>query len=265
MKGPFLLGLAFVFLVGCGESEDQQDTVPFQIIAYGEEYVEDHIPATDVVDGWRIEFSEFLIVLANVEAKSASGEMTSSDESVVLDLKKSSGGVGHPTLTIDSVAGEVESVSYSVVPAAATTTSPNASAEDLQKMQDGEYSIYVRGVASRGAEEKTFTWGFKTSTVYSNCETEGVAGITPSWLTIHADHFFYDDFLDEPNVAFDLIAAADTDGDGDVTEAELRALDITGETRYQVGSLPITNLWEFIEAQSKTLGHIDGEGHCDQN
>jgi len=266
MRGRLLLGLAFGLLISCAsDTEDQQDTVPFQIIAYGEEYVEDHIPAEDVIDGWRIEFDEFLIVLANIEAKSVSGPRVSSNDSVVLDLKKSSGGIGHPTLTLDLVAGEVESVSYSVLPASSATTSPNASAADLQKMKESGYSIFVRGVANRGPDEKRFTWGFKTTTVYSNCETEAIAGIKPSWLTIHADHFFYDDFLTEPNVAFDLIASADTNGDGEVTEEELRALDITGESRYQVGSLPITNLWEFIEAQSKTLGHIDGEGHCDQN
>jgi hypothetical protein len=43
---------------------------------------------------------------------------------------------------------------------------------------------------------------------------------------------------------------------------ELRAIDITAEDNYQVGSRDIDNLWDFIEAQTHTLGHIDGEGHC---
>ncbi|MEZ4472315.1 MAG: hypothetical protein R3F60_16270 [bacterium] len=63
-------------------------------------------------------------------------------------------------------------------------------------------------------------------------------------------------------MAFDLIAAADADGDGLVTEAELAAVDISTQERYQVGSRPISDLWRFIEQQATTVGHIDGEGHC---
>ncbi len=108
---------------------------------------------------------------------------------------------------------------------------------------------------------------FDTDTTYVNCETDQKledGGQATSQITIHADHLFYDDLVsDDPNVAFDLVASADTDGDGNVTEAELAALDISGEDRYQVGDLPVTDLWGFISAQTKTLGHIDGEGHCD--
>ena len=32
---------------------------------------------------------------------------------------------------------------------------------------------------------------------------------------------------------------------------------------YQVGSTDIMDLWHFIEHQTTTIGHIDGEGHCE--
>jgi hypothetical protein len=88
--------------------------------------------------------------------------------------------------------------------------------------------------------------------------------------TIHADHLFYDDAVSpEPAVAFQIIADADTDADGIVTMAELDAKSILAETRYQVGSNttpdgdPIENLRQYIELQATTLGHINGEGHCE--
>jgi hypothetical protein len=87
---------------------------------------------------------------------------------------------------------------------------------------------------------------------------------TSAQLTIHGDHFFYDDLdAPNPNLAFDLIASADANNDGDITLAELAAIDITAQTRYQVGSRPITHLRAYIEALTVNLGHIDGEGHCE--
>ena len=54
-----------------------------------------------------------------------------------------------------------------------------------------------------------------------------------------------------------------------ITLAELAAKDIRSETRYQVGSLrdpdgaTVTNLKQYLEVQAGTLGHINGEGHCE--
>ncbi|MEL6182331.1 MAG: hypothetical protein AAFS10_25470, partial [Myxococcota bacterium] len=129
------------------------------------------------------------------------------------------------------------------------------------------YAMLVEGSATRGTESKTFTWAFATETTYLNCQTQADVEVNSegvSQLTIHADHLFYDDLVsEEPNVAFDLVASADANGDGEVTQAELAQVDLSTQSRYQVGSAPIQDLWGFIEAQTRTLGHIDGEGHCD--
>jgi hypothetical protein len=83
-------------------------------------------------------------------------------------------------------------------------------------------------------------------------------------LTIHGDHLFYDDlFSSEPSVRFDLIADADRNGDWDISQEELLAVDLRPLPNYQVGSTDIVDLWRFIEQQTTTLGHIDGEGHCE--
>jgi hypothetical protein len=100
---------------------------------------------------------------------------------------------------------------------------------------------------------------------------ESVDGDTvTAQATIHADHFFYDDAVsEEPNVAFQLIADADANADNAITMDELGAVDIRGQARYQTGSNKdpagnsIMNLRQYIEYQAITLGHINGEGHCE--
>ena len=49
----------------------------------------------------------------------------------------------------------------------------------------------------------------------------------------------------------------------EVSQAELEAVDIRPLANYQVGSTDIMDLWHFIEHQTTTIGHIDGEGHCE--
>jgi len=81
-------------------------------------------------------------------------------------------------------------------------------------------------------------------------------------ITVRGGHLFFDSLVsDSPSVVFDTLAAADIDGDGDLSRAELEAADIGN---YDPGNDDtITNLWSWVEAQSQMVGHVDGEGHCD--
>lgn len=253
-----LMGVLGLLSTGCNDEAAQGRLA---VTIYGEEYIEDRIPAADMIDGWEVTFSKFLVAVGGVEA-----DGTPLEGGYVFDLRQSSGGTGHGVGGVEVEAGVVEILDYTVGPASADATG-NASADDVAAMADAGDSIWVAGTAVREDVTMSFQWHFATTTPYVACETAQDVpsdGEATSQITIHADHLFYDD-LDsaEPNVAFDLIASADADADGDVTEAELRALDITGQARYQVGSRDITDLWSFIEAQTETLGHIDGEGHCD--
>ena len=245
-------------LAGC-EADEGEGTL--RVAIYGEELIEDGIPADAFVDGWRVDFTRFLVAVDDIDAD---GEPLAGQH--VFDLAQPSGGDGHDVATLTMPAGPVETLSYRIGPAAADAEATNATEADLATMRDGGWSIWVEATATRGADTKTIAWGFDTTTTYSPCETNqplADGGMATSQITIHADHLFYDDLDSEtPNIAFDLIAAADADADGAVATDELAAIDITTQSRYQVGSRDIADLAGFIAAQTHTLGHIDGEGHC---
>ena len=233
------------------------------VTIYGEDFIEDTIPAADT-DGWQITFSKFLIVVDQIEAKGVSIQAPHA-----FDLTKKSSGQGHMVHLLTGLEdGPIKPLSYRVSPPSGPLTMGDASAADKLLLSQRKLSLYVQGQAVKGQDTKTFTWEFDSATTYSGCQTTATikgGQRAMSQLTIHADHFFYDDLVsEEPAVAFGLIAQADADGDGQVTRAELEASDITAQERYQVGNrTDIKNLWQFIAAQTATLGHIDGEGHCD--
>lgn len=262
-----LTPLVALALLAC-DGGDAVEVGQLAVSIYGEDFIERGIPGGEpgcdgcVEDGWAVTFDRFLVVLAAVEVPGAARDETAR----VFDLARDSAGAGHPVVEL-TVPVSHRALDYTVAPSAEAIAG-NATAADVAHMIDAELAVYVEGRAERAGEVITFAWGFAEETRYTDCAiaarlTDG--GVTPVELTIHADHLLYDD-LDsgEPRVVFDLIAASDTDGDGAVSRAELEARDISAESRYQVGSRPIDDLWGFVAAQTATLGHIDGEGHCEQ-
>lgn len=260
---PATLVIALTAITACDDAEDAP-TQAHALTVYGEDFVEDHIPAEES-DGWRIEFSRLVVVVQAVQAGDDGLPGT-----YAVELTADSGGVGHAIGVLAN--GPYARLDYRIAPASAAPasglTAINISDADLAPMLAAGRSIWLQGEARKDGVVKTFDWGFDTDTTYSNCETAPAAvdaETVRSNLTIHADHFFFDDLVsDEPAVSFEQIALADADDDGVVTLDELAAVDITGFANYQVGSRDdVTNLRAFIEAQSTQLGHIDGEGHCD--
>ncbi len=252
-----LMTLSAPFATAC--AAEGEGTLETRI--YGEAFVEEGIPADAFVDGWAVTFSSMLVAVDGVSADGVE------DPGVyVFELTEPSGGEGHAVGTLVVPEGP-QQLDYRIAPGGGESLG-NAPDPDAAMMEGMGYSVFVAGTATRLSETISFAWGFDTDTAYADCEVVAdvpADGRATTVMTIHADHFFYDDLESpEPNVAFDLVAAADADMDGTVTADELRAQDISAEARYQVGSRPIDNLWDFIAAQSQTLGHIDGEGHCEQ-
>lgn len=256
--------LSTLGLVGCDSPRNEA----LEVRVYGEAFIEEGIPADVFSDGWSVKFEKFLVNVGTVAvAEAGSQPGLEAAEFQVFDLSKASNGAGQEVTSGLVSVGRYNDTSFSIAPNA-DATAGNATADDLKVMKDGGFSVYVAGTASKAGEDsKRFAWGFATRTDYSECESlADVKAGAPSvvQLTIHGDHLMYDDLFSEtPNVSFALIAQADADADGEVTRAELEAVDLRPLENYQVGSTDIVDLWHFIEHLTTSLGHIDGEGHCE--
>ncbi|MCW5803260.1 MAG: hypothetical protein KIT31_12825 [Deltaproteobacteria bacterium] len=263
---------AALALAAC--SDEQSGTIT--ATAYGEDFIEQGIPADVFGDGWSVSFDAFLVSIGTPKAKAGEGGAeVGPDAMFVVDLARPSNGAGYELASFAAPGGFYDHYGYRIAPSA-TATNVNAAAGDFDDMTTEGFSIWVRGTATKGAETRAIDWGFKLDMAYAHCEMDrSVDGNTVEMQsTIHADHLFYDDATSpEPAVAFQLVADADgADGstpDGTISLAELAATDIRGEARYQVGSqrdpqtgADIVNLAQYITLQATTVGHINGEGHC---
>ncbi len=237
-------------------------TGTWTVETWGEGYIEDEIPVADVGDGYAIVFDGFLIAVGGVALVDGNGEVVASFEGQqVFDMAQAG---PHPVGEAGAPATHYDHVDMTIGPAAGAVAG-NASEDQVAFMNDNGLSISATGSASLGGDSYAFSWDFDTDTLYA-CEpdlTIADNGEGRTQLTIHGDHLFYDDLEDpDAGVAFGVLAAADEDGDGEITRAELEAVDVAG-TGYGVGQYSeVTDLWAFVAHLTRTLAHIDGEGHC---
>lgn len=241
---------------------------------YGEEFIERGIPADNFEDGWSVEFDSFVVSIGDVSASASDGAQVADPGVFIVELAHDSEGNGFELASLAAPAGHYDRYAYRLIPSA-TPMNLNADARAATTMAAEGYSVWVRGTATKDSVVKTIDWGFSMKLAYAGCALGGTVDGDElvAQATIHADHLFYDDAIsDEPNLAFQLIADADgaagEPADGNISLAELEAVDIRGLPRYQVGSLrdaegdSIDNLRQYIEHQVVTVGHINGEGHC---
>ena len=259
----FLVLLFSTFVLVACDDDSEQGEGTLTVAVWGEEFIEQGIPAAEFADEFSVTFSKFLVVISNISvAEEGSTPAIAEPAAKVWDLTQA-GPFPAISQVVDS--GTYDHTAFTIAPSAAAI-SGNATTQDVQLMNTGVYSVYVEGSATNGATTKTFAWGFQTSTIYDPCHSLGVlpdGGAVEVQITVHGDHFFYDDAVSAtPELRFNDIALADTDNSGDVTQAELLAYDITVLSNYNVGSLAIYNMWDYIAYMTATLGHIDGEGHC---
>ncbi len=262
LMGALILAAAGAAL-GCGQNEGEGI---LGVEVWGEDFITEGIPADAFADGWEVAFDKFLINLKGI-AVGQEGEdpALEAPTAEIWDLSKTS---NPATITKGTVpAGAYPHTAYSIGAATTDSQAGNARSADAELMAQNGYSVYAEGSASNGTDRVSFAWGFDTTTQYDRCHSQAViedGGSATVQITIHGDHLFYDDAVKEdPDLRFQDIANADADGDGTVTASELEAYDITPLADYGVGNLSIDNLWDFIAHMTTTLGHIDGEGHCE--
>ena len=196
--------LSSLALCACGSGDEASGRGNVSFNVWGEEYIEEAIPAEEFEDGWTVSFSKFSITIGDVTvADRNAGEAGRLAGTRLLNLVETG---PHDIGALNGLeARSWDKVSYSVPAAnAQTTLHPSATEGDLMLMKAGSYSVHVEGNATNAGTSKTFSWSFTNSTVYSDCvaeiedkETPGVTvsngGTEPVQLTIHGDHFFYDD------------------------------------------------------------------------
>ncbi|MDQ2644510.1 MAG: hypothetical protein M3020_11880 [Myxococcota bacterium] len=262
-------------LVACGSEDGEDGSGSVTFSAWGEEFIEQGIPAEELEDGWSVKFEQFLISLGGISVHDRAGKGSELAGNWLLDLVQPG---PHELGTLDLTAKAWPLVGYAVRPVGSSTEAhESATDDDLELMQKGEYSVYVSGTATLDDVTKTFAWGFTNGTEYSDCvseidgkEVEGIivpnGGDEKVQLTIHGDHFFYDDLASADAVPrFAPIAAADANDDGEVTLGELDAVSLVEieEGTYGTGSAShIDDLGAFVRALTRSIGHFRGEGHC---
>jgi hypothetical protein len=274
-----LLGLACAFAACDGGGKG---TAKFT--TWGEAFIEEGIPADangedGFVDGWALKYDKFLVAFHEITVGDETGapvaHLTGSKlvDNVIPGRKEL---VTFPDLP----ARAYRQVGYQIKAALADSELVAGAAEaDRAMMVANGYSIYVSGSATKGAVTKTFHWGFKTATQYRSClqpaesgqPIEGIVvtngGEDTSELTTHGDHFFYDRLKasEDPAIVtslrFDEKAAADEDGNDEITLDELNAAPID-VTRYDPSGFDAPTLGAFMTSLARTVGHFRGEGEC---
>ncbi len=247
-------------VVSCGD-DGKEGTVAVTI--WGEEFIEEGIPAAELADGWAIHFESFVVTVGGITAAGQSFA-----DAQTFDLTRPG---PLPVASGAATSGAIEPVGYSLLVADNNTTNVNVDTATFDELVAQGWSVYVEGSATKDGSTITFSWGFDVSVDYIGCHAtdsvpKGDTGTTQ--LTIHGDHLFYESLVDhDAGLAFGVLADADADGDGEVTPAELAAVsgvDFLALDHYNVpAGSNIDNLWDYLAGQIATLGHIDGEGHCD--
>ena len=232
-----LLLSALTLCVAC-DDEPNQETGELNLTIYGEPFIEEGIPAEEMSDGWAVSFERFEV---RVGSLSFGGEQLEGLPSVELATPTMGEGQALATLTLPT--GTYTGASFTLT------------------------DVLVAGSATRGEVTKRFEWALEGSAHYMSCEHQTlVSATTPSRfeVTVHADHLFYDSLVsEEPSLAFQALADADLNGDDLISAEELAQTDIGA---YNPGSSgDVNDLWAWLNAHALTLGHVDGEGHCDSH
>lgn len=265
--------LSFV-VAGCalGCSSDGQGTVAFRVS--GEDGALTGFPNDEAtfVDGWTLSFDRYLVSIADVTVGARDGGTDHGDAQVyIADLH-----AGEPELDeIGPVAARRwDAVSWEMRPPTAddeVVALDGVTDADVAMMTDGGLVYFMAGRATKEMREVTFAWGLANPTSNHDC-TNGVDGtdgvvvrkntVTETEITIHVEHAFWDSLgTEESSLRFDPIAEL-ADAEGVVAWEALEGARLADLEGYNPGSLPLTNLQEFVLAATRTQAHLGGEGLC---
>ena len=272
----FIVGaVAMAFCAtACGDSDGN-----LTVTTYGEDFIELMIPSASgpdgegFVDDTEVTYSTFLVSFADLRIANRGGDVGASFGPVgVWDLQKS----GPHVITDLTLNAETwDDVGITIQPNA-NAVAGNVSDAEVADLVSRGASVRAVGTAVHEGTTYSFDWSFTTSTQYRNCvDGNGVAGVVvpdggqvSMEITVHGDHLFFDDLqAEDSNLRFAAFASADVNEDRVITLEELAGVDLTDLPTDQYGTggdSSLTNLREYVEAQTNSLIHFNGEGDCQQ-
>lgn len=246
------------------------------ILVDGNDAVREGLPDAEFVDGWSLEFSSFIVVIHNpglIERINDEPAWVRQAGVTVWDVAAGDPAEDRVLISRPIRATEYDGFDYRVAPPAVTGYEPtagNVSDEVVDTMVDEGWSMRVVGTATNGVDTKSFDWSFDSNALY-RCEMTGDAAVTleaegelDSTIEILGDVLFHTELVDpDPSHAFQAIADADANGDGEVTEDELAAVDIASLADYDTKGKAVDDLWGFVSELSRSVGGVGGFGPCE--
>ncbi|MCB9675681.1 MAG: hypothetical protein H6737_11220 [Alphaproteobacteria bacterium] len=221
-------------------------TGTWEVQTWGEDLIEQGIPAEVFEDGCAATFTVFEVSITEASLVDGDGSDAAAMASPArIDLTSPG---PHALASLEAPATHYDTARFRIAP-------------------DGDApSVRAAGTLTCGADTVAFDWSFDTDTTY-RCEPEDLTipggGSHTTELTVHGDHLFYDG-LSNPDalVRGTALLEADTNADGEVTQDELAAIPIA-PLGYQVGPYAdVVDLEAFVAHLTQSVGHVDGEGHC---
>ena len=293
--------LASLGLVACSESEDEGSGT-LSVLLESEDTIIDGLDPGDrtenIRDGWRVRYDKYIVAVGDIDVHFSSDEnVEAHDESVFAVDLMAVPATGEPFWELAGLRAGRWEFGYETAGAAhGATRHDSVSESDFERMQQEDATYLIEGVLEkidgqscppRDPDQScydnpsiSFNFLVSAETVFGPCELDGIPGFSISdgatqtvAVTIHGDHLFFNGFPegDEGGVLrlAQWLADCDLDRDGQVTRAELESIDPSElsqiDSRYQLGGSPITplhDMWDYVAAQLKTQGHMNGEGEC---
>lgn len=265
------------------------------VLLAAEEVIIDGLSAgegsTQIVDGWTVRFDKYIVAVGDIHLARTADELEAHDHTVhVVDLATLPPGGIELARFSDLAAKRWDRFSYATPHAEGAERDESVSQADYDEMVEHDWTYLIEGTLEnpsgescppggecRSATRLSFRIGATVETVFGPCQaadqpgvvvTEGGTAVT---ITIHGDHLFFDTFPSGAEVIerrAQWLANADLDGDGAITNDELRAIDAAAlfpSDTYSLGGAPFTPLesaFDFVRSQLATQGHFQGEGEC---
>jgi hypothetical protein len=233
----------------------------------GSSRVENGIPAVDFADGWAASFTKILLVMGRVTVSGNAGTV-SQGSSRVMDVTMP--GV-HDVGSLQVPQSRLSELGFTLAPPDDVTEAGNASAEDLELMQDSGWSIYAEGTLTRGATTMSFQWGFPGTSAYERCPLDMVVqgGLTVSTqLNVRGEMLFKDSLVQaDAALRGQALAEAERADDLDqvITSDDLAAVNgsaFVGLAHADEGPFEVNSLWEYLEQLAGRMVILGTTGAC---